>query len=183
MVKPKDEKKFSPPPAAQWPPKLHTIYDPPGHPGLDCSHDEPITEQAHKESCDINEITRKYERTGELPDMIDRDPEQWGDFSSGETYHEAMNIVTHANQQFDALPAQVRKRFDNDPQKFLQFFEDPANLDEMAKLGLAKRVQKASEASTGGDRHSPKGVAAKPPVAPPQGANKPSSGNEDGEGG
>ncbi|QXP08056.1 MAG: internal scaffolding protein [Arizlama microvirus] len=48
-----------------------------------------------------------------------------------------MNIVALANEQFANLSAHVRKRFQNDPQEFLQFTSDPENLPEMVKLGLA----------------------------------------------
>ena len=42
-----------------------------------------------------------------------------------------------AQEQFAALDAAVRSRFDNDPAKFLEFTADPANADEMVKMGLA----------------------------------------------
>ena len=47
-----------------------------------------------------------------------------------------MNIVASAQQEFDQLPAPVRKRFGNDPASFLDFVHDDSNIDEMAKLGL-----------------------------------------------
>lgn len=34
------------------------------------------------------------------------------------------------------LPAKVRSRFENDPQKFLEFCSDPKNRDEAVSLGL-----------------------------------------------
>ena len=38
---------------------------------------------------------------------------------------------------FDALPAELRERFENDPGKFVEFCLDPKNKDEAVELGLA----------------------------------------------
>jgi len=41
---------------------------------------ESLTHQSHAESCDVNNIIRRYERTGELPPA--RRPPQYGDVTS-----------------------------------------------------------------------------------------------------
>ena len=61
-------------------------------------------------------------------------------------FQEAMEIVELAKLQFAALDAHVRKRFDNDPAKFLEFAEDPKNGQELVKMGLAVE-RKAEQAS------------------------------------
>ncbi|RYF32309.1 MAG: hypothetical protein EOO38_31115, partial [Cytophagaceae bacterium] len=38
--------------------------------------------------------------------------------------------------QFDALPAKIRDRFNNDPSRFLAFCENPENEAELVQLGL-----------------------------------------------
>jgi len=53
-------------------------------------------------------------------------------------YHEALNIVADAESMFEELPSTIRAQFENDPHKFLEFVQDPNNLDEMRELGLAK---------------------------------------------
>lgn len=128
------------------PPKLYTIYDPPQDPGIDFTvldestgeyvPEPSLTEQSHKDSCDINKILERYARTGELPTMINSDP-RWGDFTDVPSYQKALEIVGHAQDQFESLDAPIRKRFGNDPQEFLAFASDPKNLPEMVKLGLA----------------------------------------------
>lgn len=107
------------------------------------------TKQAFKEECDINGILRKFNKTGQLPEMIKKNP-QYGDFSEAPQYQEALNLVLAAEQQFAALPARARERFHNSPKEFLEFANNAANADEMAKMGLIKpeaieRVQKAKE--------------------------------------
>ena len=100
-----------------------------------------LTKQSFKEECDINNIVRKFETQGILPDNIRSNP-QYGDFTNLPSYQESLNVVIEANERFTDLPAKVRKRFDNDPGKLIDFCQDPKNLDEMVELGLAKRPRK-----------------------------------------
>lgn len=98
--------------------------------------DPSLTKQADAAAADINTILKRYEKTGTLPDMIKSDP-MWGDFSDVPSFQEAFALVAKSEEQFAALDAPVRKRFDNDPAKFLAFATDPANSAEMVALGLA----------------------------------------------
>lgn len=69
---------------------------------------------------------------------------QYGDFSTMETYQEAMGIVADAKALFDALPARVREQFGNDPAKLLEAVElaekDPKMSQHLVDLGLAEVV-------------------------------------------
>ena len=60
----------------------------------------------------------------------------YGDFSSVLEFQQAQNILIEAQDAFDALPASLRKRFDNDPAVMLEFIENPDNREEAEKLGL-----------------------------------------------
>lgn len=106
--------------------------------GLDCSVDKGRTKQSFTEESDINNIVKRYERTGALPDLIAENP-RYGDFSDLPTYQDSLHIVSFAQEQFAALDAPIRSRFANDPAQFLDFASNPANLDEMVKLGLATK--------------------------------------------
>lgn len=103
--------------------------------GLKCE-DESLTVQASKEECDINVIVAKYLRTG-VP------PEQrqviYADLSEIPDLREAIHMVNDAQQAFMELPAEVRREFDNDPVKLVEFAQDPRNLDRAVELGLATR--------------------------------------------
>lgn len=116
--------------------------------------------QSSKEECDINNIMKKFERTGQLPDMIKTNP-KYGDFSEPLSYQEAQNIVIHANEQFAALSAKVRERFSNNPQKFLEFCHDPENAQEMVKLGLAVKRPAPDKGSASNDVSSGKSESKK----------------------
>ena len=97
---------------------------------------ESRTKQSFKEECDINTIMARYRKNGILPEMIKNQP-SYGDFSQSSDYLEAMQIVAFANEQFAALDAKTRNRFNNDPAEFLKFTEDPESKAEMVKMGLA----------------------------------------------
>lgn len=97
------------------------------------------TLQSQKDDANINNILKKYAKTGVLPSLIKQDP-KYGDFSEGINYHDAMNVVLFAQEQFAGLSADVRKRFGNDPQLFMEFCNDPKNAEEMVSLGLAERT-------------------------------------------
>lgn len=106
-----------------------------------------LTEQSHKKDCDINNILKKFNKDGVLPGMIKTNP-TWGDFSEVEDYRTSLEIVAKASEQFLNLPSRVRNRFQNDPALFLQFANDPKNIDEMISMGLATRKEGATPPSS-----------------------------------
>jgi len=95
------------------------------------------TKQSDLKDTDINLLFKRFERTGQLPNIIQQQP-QYGDYSSVPDYQESLNIVIRAKQQFALLDVSLRNRFENDPAKFLEFCSNDQNLDEMEKLGLLK---------------------------------------------
>lgn len=105
--------------------------------GLRCE-DASLAQQQFKEECDINNIMHKFGLTGLLP-QNPLEP-NYGDFSGVNDYHSALNAIISAEAQFDALPAELRARFDNDPSNLIDFMDNPENRGEAEKLGLV--VQK-----------------------------------------
>ena len=93
-----------------------------------------LTKQSFAEECDINTIVERFGLTGELPTDV-RMP-QYADFDEVFDYHSAMNAVAQARESFDAMPADVRARFHNDPGEFVEFCGDEKNREEAVKLGL-----------------------------------------------
>lgn len=104
--------------------------------GLVCCAEEDKTQQSFAEEVDINTIVRNFGLTGELPDDV-RMP-QYGDFTGVSDYQEAMNSVREADEAFMLLPAELRYKFANDPQRLLEFVADGGNREEAQKLGLLK---------------------------------------------
>ena len=109
---------------------------------LDCG-DESVTQQCFKDECDINILLAKFAVTGQLPDNV-RVP-QYVDFEEAFDFQSSMNVIRAAEEAFNAMPAEVRDRFQNDPGRFLEFANDASNYDEALKMGLAiKRPEKAA---------------------------------------
>lgn len=101
--------------------------------GLRCL-DVSRAKQSFAEESDINTIIRRFKIGGELPVGV-RMP-TYGDFTFVSTFKEAMDALALANEAFDRMPAEVRSRFGNDPERFVDFCSDDRNLPEARKLGL-----------------------------------------------
>lgn len=99
--------------------------------------DESKVQKSMQDETDIKNILAKYGRTGILPVM--KNEAIYGDFSNVPEYQEAQNILIKAENQFNSLSSDVRKKFDNDPAKMLEFVSKEENLEEMYDLGLAVR--------------------------------------------
>lgn len=107
--------------------------------GLVCCEAENMTQQQFAEEADINTIVRRFGLTGELPENV-RTP-QYGDFTGISDYKDAMNAVRAADEAFMELPADLRYKFANDPQRLLEFVSNGDNREEAKKLGLMKEVE------------------------------------------
>jgi len=99
--------------------------------------DQSMTNQADMDAADINKIMARYEKTGVLvdPSGVERKP-TYGDFTEIKNYHQMLCSIRNVERSFNLLPAQTRNRFDNDPQKLIDFLEDPKNDKEAVKLGF-----------------------------------------------
>jgi len=101
--------------------------------GLVC--EEPTrAQQHHKDECDINVILERFGKTGQVP--VNAISGTYGDFSGVHDYHTAINAIIASENEFAALPAQLRNKFANDPANLVQFLDNPENRAEAEKLGL-----------------------------------------------
>jgi phage internal scaffolding protein len=112
--------------------------------GLVCE-DESLAIQSAAEEADINTIVRRFGLTGQLPAQVAMP--RYGDFSGLPDFHAAMNLVRTTQEEFLRVPADIRAKFGNDPQAFMEFIEDEGNREEARKMGLLKAVP--VEASSG----------------------------------
>lgn len=150
---------------------------------LDFKGSPSLTQQSFKDECDINTIMRRYQATG-LIDHVRRDIPQFQDVT-GYDFHEAMNLVSEARALFLDLPSSVRERFSNDPGQFLDFVNNPANAEEMVKMGLATRSSLPATpvattppiASPAGSTQAPAGSAGPSSVGPASGSSPASPGS------
>lgn len=128
--------------------------------------------QSFKDECDINNIMKKFEKTGVI-EHVKQHGAKYGNFlASPQDYHSALNQVVQADRMFMSLPAKVRQAFDNDPGQLLAAVDaarngDADQLDRLTRLGLAKPAEPAKPAETpSGVRQGAAGEPGKEPAVP-----------------
>lgn len=131
------------------------------------------TQQHFKKDADINNIMRKYQRTGVLVDpsiMRNRKP-IYGDFSNLPDYQQLSNQLIEIDRMFMALPSELRARFQNDPKVLVDFVSNPDNEEAARKLGLlqAPASETRPEATPEGSESEPAGVSESEAVPPEAG--------------
>lgn len=111
--------------------------------------DKTLAQQQFKDECDINVLFSRYLETGEMPQVLNG--LTYGNFEGVFDFQTAMNAVRTAEGLFQQLPARIKNRFANDPQKMLEFLHDPDNRSEAEFLGLVnkKEITNASDAAKG----------------------------------
>lgn len=93
-----------------------------------------LTEQSHKQECDINYILKDYARTGFMK-HANQNAGQYDDVTSVD-FQEAMNTVANVKSLFEGLPSGVRAEFGNNPSSFLDYVQNPANSEALAQRGI-----------------------------------------------
>lgn len=116
--------------------KIKKMYDESQKVRLDCSKDVKITKDCFKDECDINNIMKRYAKTGIIPESLSNGT--YGDFTQAMDYQSALNLVIDAQNQFDELPSNIREHFAYDPEKFLAAVHDKGRRDELVSIGLIK---------------------------------------------
>ena len=117
--------------------KFRTAYTKKCGKGL--SFDLPsMTQQHFKDECDINSIISRYENTGSYyePGVVPTRKAAFDDFSAVPDFMDAQNFIIEAGERFNELSSRIRRRFDNNPAKLLEFLSNPDNTDEAISLGI-----------------------------------------------
>lgn len=128
-----------------------------------------LAQQQYAEESDINYIADRYGLTGEMPQVLNLP--SYGDFTGIYDFQTAQNAVIAARNQFMTLPAKMRARFDNDPQKLLAFLDDEDNRELAIAMGLVNPPQKmpddAPQSPQGNAGDTAKGGTLPPDGTPP----------------
>ena len=101
-----------------------------------------MTQQHFKEQCDINRILDAYKvkaramgvSVAEL--MPKLGSEQFLDVSNLDDYLTSQNRIAQVNQMFEALPAEVRRSYNDNPANFVAALGDSRNYRKFADLGI-----------------------------------------------
>lgn len=97
--------------------------------------DASLTRQEFVQESDLNNIMKRY-ASGLPPSLAGSRTPMFGDFSNIPDYQTSLQVVIDAQDRFADLPSAVRKRFDNDPGKLIEFLQNSDNRNEAVRLGL-----------------------------------------------
>jgi len=108
-----------------------------------------LAKQQSKDECDINNILRRYERTGMLSHLAEGVP-TYMDVSEVGDYRSAMEHLRSTEKFFMGLPARVREQFGNDPVEFIDQVSSlaPKELDELLAEKAEELVKPVEPAGT-----------------------------------
>lgn len=93
-----------------------------------------MVKQSDQGETDINVIVRRARQAGMLPPP--QGTPKYGDFTDLGTFHEHVNRVHEAIDQFMLLPARLRQFCGNDVGRFLDLVHTPEGLAQLRELGL-----------------------------------------------
>lgn len=97
-----------------------------------------LVNQSDRDHVDLNKMFARYEKEGLIPDALTgnmRTP-QYVDFTQIPDFLTMKNTIARVTQAFNAYPAPIRSRFQNDPALLIKFLSDPKNDAEAITLGL-----------------------------------------------
>lgn len=124
---------------------------------LDRPEDEPVlTEQSHKDEVNINNIVKRHgmdliQKTAALQEFVFDD-------NPNNDFQEMMNMMLNAEKSFSSIPSEIRKHFDHDAAKFMDFVRNEENRDQLIEWGLAKAPEEIQPVEV---------VVMNPPETPP----------------
>lgn len=95
-----------------------------------------MTRQEFVAECDINILMAHYEKNAILPPQNRKEP-QYFDASEVPDFRDSLDMAREAHEAFMRVPAQLRKELDNDVYKFVEYCQDPQNIEVLRKYGLA----------------------------------------------
>lgn len=108
--------------------------------------DVSMTDQSFKKECDINNIVAKFKKTRD-PSLLKQRQGVYADVSEYGDLSDAYMKVQNAEEAFATVPAALRAKLDNDPVKFIQYMNDPNNIEEAVQYGIMSRKESKSDSS------------------------------------
>ena len=109
---------------------------------LDASSDG-VTKSEFAEECDLNVLMERYRKSGTVP--VPLNSAIYLDTDNLPDLQQAMHLMIEAEWSFNSLPSEVRKEFDNDPVKFVEYATKGENLEKLREWGLAEPVEPTPE--------------------------------------
>lgn len=117
-----------------------------------------LTVQSMADDADINVIMKRFGLLGQMPEVGTVKVPQYGDYEHITDYQSALHAIRDAEENFMLMPAEVRSKFQNNPQVFLDFASNPANMGALVDLGLASRREVSNGSQVNSQVHSGAGA-------------------------
>ena len=138
------------------------------------------TKQSFRDETDINKLLERSAR-GESLSHLQKHGAIYGDFSDIGDLLTASARLERGMEIFGELPSEVRREFQQDPRRFFEFVNDPANRERLPEVlpELAKRGSQLPVVRRSGDvgRAADEAGAVRAPSEPPTAAS-PEGGDE-----
>jgi phage internal scaffolding protein len=129
--------------------KIRSAYDGSRVPVTTDTGKSDLVQQHQKEQCDINAILKKYNKTGVIQHVKEHEG-KFGDFT-GMDYQQMMQQCRSAEEVFMSLPAQERKKFNNDVAEYLDHIQNPDNWEDMKDGSIDNKPSLDGEADLQSD--------------------------------
>lgn len=95
------------------------------------------TQQHMQDATDVNKIMERYKKTGTITHINNSIQGKYMDLTKlPSSYLDAINVVNHAQNTFESMPAKLKEKFQHNPQTLINWMADKKNEDEAIQLGL-----------------------------------------------
>lgn len=101
---------------------------------------ESMTEQCHKDECNINSLLAKYDKTGFIRNLNPNQP-FYGEFSQDASLQENIHIARDVEDYFKKLPADVRTLFNNKATNLVEALADNSMDEKLRELGIRENTR------------------------------------------
>ena len=96
------------------------------------------TDPSFADECNVNNIVKKFKNTGQITHLAKREG-VYADVSTVTDLLTATIQVQKASEAFKTIPAELRRKLNEDPAQLIEFLNDPQNDEEAIYYGLKER--------------------------------------------
>lgn len=126
---------------------------------VECGEESNV-QQHFKDQCDINKIAKMVEATGSA-EHVKQARERYGDFSELFDVGINMDKAAKAQQLFEQLPTDLRKKVGNSIPNLFNYISQKENFDECVKMGIFDKPQEPAAGSAAAQPAEPAPQATK----------------------
>nr|QJB20813.1 MAG: internal scaffolding protein [Microvirus sp.] len=102
------------------------------------NEEDSLTDPSFASECNVNNIVKKFKNTGQITHLAKREG-VYADVSTVTDLLTATIQVQKASEAFKTIPAELRRKLNEDPAQLIEFLNDPENDEEAIYYGLKER--------------------------------------------